>query len=134
MSITHNCTLLYPRQKSITKAYNQSTMTFATTQVRKGVLNQIQESVILAACVHFDISEQQLLSGTTYDFVYARQLCFFLIKQNTILNPKFIGHRFNLGRFTVAYGIEKIDATKNIYTQTLSDLKKIGQLASISCE
>lgn len=114
-------------------------MQTATTPVHKGVLNHIQERIIIAACAHFDVSELQLLTETDYHYVYIRQLCFYLVSENTVLNPRFIGCRFNRSRNAVKYGIEIIDSrvciakTKNIYGQTLGDLNKIAELAAISC-
>ena len=92
----------------------------------------VQERVIKAACEHFEISEENLLKDTQYNVAYMRHLCYYLIKKNTNFSQRFIGFRFKQSRGPVRYGIELIDATKNIYSPTLADLTKIAEKAGIS--
>jgi chromosomal replication initiation ATPase DnaA len=94
--------------------------------------NPTQEAVITAACQHFEITETDLLNITAYNVSYMRHICFYLIKENTLLSKSAIGFRFGKTKSPVNYGIDIIGCTKNNYSQTLADLKEIAKKAGIS--
>lgn len=103
-------------------------MSTTSLQIR----NQTQEKIIAAALQHFGVTEEVLLNATSTQGAYMRFCCFFLVKKETLLNHTAIGKRFNRGRNTVVYGINTIAGTKDIYRQTLGDLKIISELAGLS--
>jgi hypothetical protein len=96
------------------------------------IINQVQEDIIRAACQHFNITEEILISGTIYLIVYMRWCILYLVNKNTELNDRFMGSRLKLGRNAVNNGIENIEVRKKIYRQTMDDLRKIAEIAGIS--
>lgn len=96
------------------------------------IINQVQENIIRAACNHFNVTEDILITGTIYLIVYMRWCVVYLIRKNTELNDRFIGSRLKLGRNAVNNGIENIEVRKKIYRQTMDDLRKIAEIAGIS--
>lgn len=96
------------------------------------VTNPTQERIIRSVCEYFEITEEQLINNSTYDFVEARWLYFYLTKKNTNLSVKAIGQRVRKDRPAVRNGLDNIEVRKRIYVQTVSDLKKIAEKAGIS--
>lgn len=95
-------------------------------------INQIQENIIKAACQHFEITEELLISGTSFNIAYMRWCVFYLVKQHTLLNEKFIANRLKKLRNAFRNGVETIEIRKKIYGQTVDDLRKIEKLAGLS--
>lgn len=95
-------------------------------------INQTQESIVKAACIHFEITEENLISGTSFDIAYMRWCVFYLVRQHTQLNEKFIANRLNKLRNAFRNGVETIEVRKKIYGQTVDDLRKIEKLAGLS--
>lgn len=85
------------------------------------------EKIIAAACVYFDITEEELLaSSTVTDKVYRRSLCFYLIKQDVLISNERIAQRFGMSAgSTVSRQADKIEAHKKIYAQVKHDLAAI---------
>lgn len=94
--------------------------------------NAIQEKIINRVCEHYNVTETELLTSKSFDVAHMRWICFYLIKSNTFLSDREIGHRFNLTRKPVQTGIENINCRKKIYAQTMRSLKDIAEKAGIS--
>jgi|GEM_PF-5371210 len=99
--------------------------------MEKIVVSKVQEAIVEAACQHFGVTEDILISGTTFNVAYMRWCVFFLVKRNTMLSERFIGYRLKRKICAVRNGIETIEARK-IYRQTVEDLKEIARIAGIS--
>jgi hypothetical protein len=100
---------------------------------KQSVLNpsdrELVQAVKKAACQYFDITEERLLEDSMPTVVNIRFLCFWLIGQNTPLKDYMIGELFGKARSSVLYGVGLIDAHKDIYRQTLDNLRGIARIA-----
>jgi len=92
--------------------------------------NEMIEAIIKAVSQYYGISETLLFTGTSRDITRPRQICFWLIRENTSLSSYIIGFRFQKTRNPVDYGISVIDSEKDIYRQTLVDLRNIAAKAN----
>jgi chromosomal replication initiation ATPase DnaA len=89
------------------------------------------ERLITATCSYFAIQEDELKEGKSTDQVYKKHLCWYLIKENVVISHHRIGQRFNIAdASTVRRAIEKIQVHKNIYAQTLHDIRQIEKIAN----
>lgn len=103
------------------------------TVVKFGISPQEKElmlAVIEGVCEYFDVSEDLLMSGENSSIVNMRYLCFYLITKNTSLKDYVIAEVFGKTRTTVCYGIRQIDWQKNIYAQTLNNLRGVVRLVN----
>lgn len=88
------------------------------------------ERLISATCLHFGIEEDVLIKGTAFDIINQKHICWYLIKEHVVISNDRIGQRFSIkDSSTVRRGIDKIQAHKIIYAQTLHDIKRIKQIA-----
>ena len=91
---------------------------------------EVMELVIKAACEHFYIEEEILISNTSIAIANIRYLVCFLIINNTGLKDYVIAKRVGKCRSTINTGIEKIDIHRRIYRQTLDDLEAVVNIAN----
>lgn len=102
--------------------------------IQKAVFNptdrELVESIKKAACEHFDITQDRLITDSTPTVANIRFLCFWLIDKNTEIKDYMIGRAFDKARGSVLYGIDLIDVHKKIYRQTLDNLRSIARIAN----
>lgn len=105
-----------------------------TTPLKPTVYNPSDRELISvvkkSACIHFEISEDDLMNDRTAQIANVRFLCFWLITQNTNLKDHMVASIFNKTRSAVIYGVGLIDTHKNIYRQTLDNLRSIVKIAN----
>lgn len=101
--------------------------------VKQSVLNpsdrELVQAIKKAACQYFEITEDRLMKDSTPTVANIRFLCFWLIGKNTHLKDYMIGQAFDMSRSGVLYGVELIEAHKDIYRQTLDNLRCIARIA-----
>jgi chromosomal replication initiation ATPase DnaA len=101
--------------------------------IKQSVLNpadrELVQAIKKATCQYFDITEERLMEDSTPTVANIRFLCFWLIGHNTHLKDYMIGQAFDKARSSVLYGVSLIDAHKDIYRQTLDNLKGIARIA-----
>lgn len=83
-----------------------------------------------AACLHFDISEDDLTNDQKPQMANIRFLCYWIIMRNTSLKDYMVSSAFNRTRHSVSYGVGLIDTHREIYGQTLGNLRSIAQIAN----
>lgn len=91
---------------------------------------ELVECVKKAACQHYGIEEAILFEDSTPAVANIRFLCFWLIMNNTELKDYSVGQAFHKSRSSVLYGVDLIQAHKNIYSQTLDNLRHIARIAN----
>lgn len=82
-----------------------------------------------AACQHFEITEEQLISGRSRTLANIRFLCYYLIVKSTGLKDYEVASVFNRTRTTVIYGLALIDVHRKVYRQSLVNLQSIAKIA-----
>lgn len=95
---------------------------------------KVLESLIDAACKYYEISREDLLHSSSRVIANIRYQIFYLVKINTNLSTNVISDYLKWSRGVVRYGIEQIDAQKNVYTDTARDLKEIVFTANIATQ
>ena len=97
--------------------------------IDKNKLNRI----VAACCEYYELSEEDLLTLKSRDVSNVRHYVYYIISVNlTISNPA-IAELFGKGKNTknvIRFGIEKITAHKNIYSDVQRNLRKIAELAN----
>ena len=83
-----------------------------------------------AACQHFEITEEQLVTEHSRTVANIRFLCYWIIARNTQLKDYAIGDFFNRRRACVIYGIEHVDVYRKIYRQTIDNLRSLAEIAN----
>lgn len=110
-----------------------NTATTTTTPVTANTLitKPLLERIIKAACLYWDITEDELINGKANDQKYCKHVCWYLIKENVNISDHRIGQRFNNEKHsTVLRAIDKIRTQKKIYAQTLHDIRKVMDIAN----
>jgi hypothetical protein len=92
--------------------------------------SEIIEHIMKAACRHFEITEEQLITDTSPRVANIRFLCFWLLAENTSLKDYMIAHAFSKTRTAVNYGVGLIGIHKEIYRQTLDNLHSLAAIAN----
>lgn len=110
-------------------------MNFATNvpvNVNTLVSKPMLERIINATCLYFGIDEIELnKTNCSHDILYQRNVCLYLIKENVVISNQRIANRLKLdSATTVSRGVEKIQAHRNIYAQTLHDTKEIMKIVN----
>ncbi len=88
------------------------------------------EAIVVAATEHYEIDIKTLLNSTDRDIVTVRQHCFFLVKINTTVGLRYISMMFNKSETSVWHGIDKISNHSCVYPDTMSNLKKMIEIAT----
>ena len=91
----------------------------------------VQQIVIESTALYFGMSVDELLCGKsrTYNEVYKKHICFYLMRHNCpMLSREFIAKMFKCSGSTVQYGEDKIASEKEIYSQTLGNIRDIQDL------
>jgi chromosomal replication initiation ATPase DnaA len=91
---------------------------------------EIVHTITQAASEYFDIASDLLLEDKNHRTSYIRRLCWYLIKNNTMLNYNEIGAIFKMNFSNIYRGVETIDAQKNTYSIIAQDLKNISIAAN----
>lgn len=89
---------------------------------------ELVESVIKAACIFFQIEQQELINDSR--LVKARHICFYVISNNTHLKEKVIGEIFSKSRTAVRYGLSQMEVHVKIYRQTLDNMTCVAAIAN----
>jgi chromosomal replication initiation ATPase DnaA len=92
---------------------------------------EIMEAIIKAACEHYDISEDVLMTVTKKpEATSIRHECMYLIISNTGLKDYAVADRFGITRTPLKRGVEIIETHRTIYRQTLDNLNAIVAIAN----
>jgi hypothetical protein len=102
----------------------------------KAVYTPEEREIILAikqaVCKIYEITERDLLTNVSYSIAYLRFYCFWLLMRNTYIKDYAIAEAFGKTRSTVNYGVEQVDSQKDVYQETLKQLKMIAETANKS--
>lgn len=95
------------------------------------MLKPMMEKIIMAACNYFSIDESELINSQSWNVVYYKKLCMYLIKEHVIISNYKIANRLGLkNHSTVSKHIDDIGAQKNIYAPIKNDLQKIMEITN----
>lgn len=93
----------------------------------------IEERIIDAACIYWNVERPYFAQKAGRDestVFYRKSICYYLIKQHTILSYKEMARRFGYaGHAPVIRSIDLIEASKKISKQVSCDLNQISHLA-----
>ena len=87
---------------------------------------EVIKAVKQATCKVYEISEDDLLTNVSTSVAHLRFYCFWLLKSAEV-NENVIADAFGLSRTGIIYGIEQVDCQKNIYRETVSQLRMIAE-------
>lgn len=105
-----------------------ATLTYQTQVLQK----PIEERIIDAACIYWDVEREYFLQkDTDRNLTYRKGIIYYLIKKETTYSYQFIAEMFGfLSHQPVKRLVDNLDSTKNIYKQHFNDIGQIQGLAN----
>lgn len=86
---------------------------------------EIVNAIIRATYEYFDIPVDVFIKNKSHKYAYMRRLCWYVIKNNTMLNYREISELFDMNYSNIYRGIEEVAIQKNTYRDVARNLKNI---------